>query len=481
MNIFISKNTVLFRTQFSEKYDLVQKFRGVQTALTYNSPFDFAEAGLIRRDKWDCWHTDVPFAISTDEAAPCRVNKEQMGGNHGRNDAVLIRVENHGKTIADIGSLWKDESGTVFTLLRIVSDEHLMFISENVGPSEDNYKFVREISGSLSYLSDGENTSPIPPSDEQSVTYLAPAVRYMKKQVFAFKDGTKKLVVTHIECDYAQILEEYEIINPATVAPALNAARPSGGFSRTPNLADFGKPMILYSMIYHILADGTVLCEFNYNKLTNVHFETCMGAMYQEKLDVYGGGIWRCLPKTLPFTAEEGNFDFSVPTSIAPGNFPKSFRVTKEYWENPELPPDRVVDYFRDNDEHDRLGFACGYLPVYDGKPEKRRENLTYSTNVYRTRKYYPIFMNGELDTVHGIMYKKYFTLNTDRASVYTIQLENKTYVYMDFFDNNVLNVPVKNNVTLFEKSPDVKYKVENGILTAESKHGYAVFTFENN
>ena len=35
-----------------------------------------------------------------------------------------------------------------------------------------------------------------------------------------------------------------------------------------------------------------------------------MGAMFQEKLDIYGGGMFRYIPKLLPFNCPDGKFDF---------------------------------------------------------------------------------------------------------------------------------------------------------------------------
>lgn len=49
-----------------KKYNLIQKFRGVENmTIRYNQPVDFMESGLMKKDKWDYWHIDVPFVLNT--------------------------------------------------------------------------------------------------------------------------------------------------------------------------------------------------------------------------------------------------------------------------------------------------------------------------------------------------------------------------------------------------------------------------------
>ncbi|MBE7025275.1 MAG: hypothetical protein E7408_04395 [Ruminococcaceae bacterium] len=477
MYIAIAKYHLLVKTPYSEKYDLVQKFRGIDlTHGTFNDPVDFMEAGLIRRDKWDCFHLDIPFAISNDEAVPCIINDTWIGAGHGHPCCVALYAPRHDKTIADVGSVWKDDAGVTFTLLHVATEDHLVFVSENIGTLCD-YKFVMQISGKLTYVSDGANTAPIPAGEEQSTVYLTRAYKFTKKRVIIIKDGKERILYGSAECDSARIEEEYELRNPATVAPALTAARPSGGFTDQPDLGDFGETMLIHRMRYHILPDGTVLCDFEHEKTMDIRFDRWLGAMYQEKLDVFGGAIHRRIPKTLPLTLSDGTFDFNTPVSLEKGIYPESDPlITKEFWATPASPPDRVVDYFRDKEGHDRLGFACGYLPLYDGVPEKRLKHLTHTGYFKNTRKVYPTFMNGDLSSVRGIAYKKYFKQNADRASFYSITFEGKTYVYADFIEERALEIPACGRVTLYEKSEDVSYEVKNNTIFVKGANGYAVF-----
>ncbi len=477
MFISVSKGTALFLTPFSEKYDLIQKYRGADGGnVPYNNTVDCVEGGLMLREKWDFWHIDIPFSISNDEAPALTVNGDHIGANHGQPGGISLYLPGHDKTLADIGSLWKDADGTIFTLLYINAGS-VAFVSENIGPSETEYAFKDHIAGTLTHVADAVHTSSVTPGEEISGKWIEPVNRHTKRQILAYKDGKAQIVTHGAICDYAEIHEEYDIVNPASMVRALHENRPQGGYTAFPGA--MGDTMIKCRYIYRIAGDGTVVVDFSYEKMQDVRFEVCRGAMFQEKLDAYGGGIYRYIPKTLPLDTPEGIFDFSAPLSTAPGPFPREKFVTAKYWENPASPPDRIVDILQDQEGHDRIGFACGYLPVYDGVPEKRIPNLDAAIHVIRSRKGYPFFMSGNLTKMHGIAYKKYFDISTDNAFVYTIPCNGKTYIYMDFFAEKTLSVPTSGHVRLYEKSADITYKIENGTLSATGKKGYAVFICE--
>ncbi len=479
MILCLANGFATLRTPFNEKYDLIQKFRGMETSsILYNQPVDFMESGLMQKDKWDYWHIDIPFALNTDEAVPAYVNDCFIGANHGHHGAVSVYAPAHRKTVADVGSLWKDDNGVKFTLMRVESEDHLLFLSENTGENVENYAFITKIEGKLVYLENGENTAEIRP-EKHGATDLRRAIRYKDKRAVAFTNGKERVVFGEVSCDYAEIREEYEIINPATVAEALRVARPKGGYQKQPDLADYGQPMLSCKITYRIENDGTILSVFNYKKLMNVRFQRFMGIMYQEKLDVYKGGIWRYFPKALPFTTEEGTFDFSTPTPIVGQPFPRSMALTREYWQDNGSPCERAVDYFRDEKGYDKLAFASGFLPLYDGVPEIRNKQVSNVVSLKFTRKHYPTFADGDLTSVRGIGYKKYFTPTADKASYYKVTTEGKTFIYVDFFERTTLEIPVKGTPKCFEKSEGIAYKKENDKLVVTGEHGYGVFVEE--
>ena len=475
--ISIAKDVALVATPFDEKYDLINKFRGVVIdSVKYNNPVDFMESGLMRKGKWDCWHLDVPFSISNDEAVPAYINDCWIGANHGHHCAIEIFAPEHGKTLQDVGSVWKDEQGVLFTLLRIENRDCLLFVSDVLGSAED-YRFTLFIKGGLKYVKNGKNRKRITLSS-QRVTDLTPAIRYVRKDVFAYSNGRMERVQGTANCDYAEIQEEYEIINPATVAESLRNGRPRGGYDRLRNLADFGEPMLSCKLTYRILNDGTILVIFDYERLANVRFQRFMGVMYQEKIDVYSGGIYRYLPKTLPFLTSEGTFDFSKRVPITEKLYPKGGELTRNYWTDSQSPCDRVVDYFCDEEGRDKLAFACGYLPVFDGVAKKRKENKSAVTLKF-TRKHYPTFLEGDLSHIRGVAYKKYFIPQKNRACAYSVYFEGKTYIYVDVFGEKTLEFSACGKIRLLEKSDQISYEISNRIVKIKGNNGFAVFVCE--
>ena len=480
MKICVAMGFAVAVTSYDEKYNLIQKFRGLEKngSKLYNQPVDFMESGLMQKDKCDYWHIDIPFALNTDEAVPAFINGSFIGANHGHHGATAVYAPDHKKTVADVGSLWQDEAGVTFTLMRVENKDRLLFLSQNVGESVARYRFITNITGKLSFIENGINTTDIFPEKHGSAD-LRRAIRHKEKYVIAGVDGKEKLVQGEAECEYAEIHEQYEIINPATVADELRSRRPQGGYTAQPDLADFGSPMVACFLIYRFENDGTIYTKFDYKKLMDVHFEKWMGVMYQEKLDVYNGGIWRYFPKALPFTCDEGTFDFSTPTAIVGKPFPKSKALTREYWQDNASPCERAVDYFKDINGRDKLAFACGYLPLFDGEPKKRDAHVQNVVALKFTRKHYPTFWDGDVQDVKGIGYKKYFKPQQSNASYYKVSAENKTFIYADIFAQNELKIPLQGKVRLMEKQGDIEYSVQENTLILHGNKGFASFVEE--
>ncbi|MBQ4098391.1 MAG: hypothetical protein IJC72_03685 [Clostridia bacterium] len=468
---FIGIATII--TSLNEEYDIVHQFRHMDGgAVTANNPVEFHTVSI--KNKVTGQGTYI--AQASDEASPCQVNSDFIGGNHGQADAILVYSPAHGKTVSDVGAIYKDQNGVKFTLVRVQNEDYLLFISENVGESVTKYKFVRTITGNLDYIANGADTNGIKIVEQTERTYLSSAIRHKQRKLVGYIDGKPRTVESTLECDYAEIIEEYDIINPATVAPALTNERPNGGYTKTINLSDFGEPMVNHKMTYRFTPDGAVLCDFEVTALGDTVLERFFAVMHQGFHNLYGGVNHRYIPKLKTFTTDEGTFDFSVPYPLSGAPFPNCFYPSKEHNENPDYPTERFVDYSKDADGNLKLAFAMGYLPVFDGVPEVRKK-VNCPIFIIRTRKGYPHFMDGEFAHARGVAYKRYFFADKD-SSVYAIPYGEKKYIYFDFFESNTLSYPVSGKVTPFEIK-DAEYKIENGNLTVSSNKGFAVFIEE--
>lgn len=481
MFICLHQIEALFKMKFNEEYDFVHKFKGINdNNIYYNAPTDFTEAGITKND--DCWAIDIPFINATDEATPCRINDSYIGANHGHHGAVRVYSTSHGKTFKDIGSIWVDDKNVKFTLLRVYDENDLLFISENVGKNQNFYAFVTTISGKLAYLSDGENKDDITIEKQRTVD-LTKVNRYHKKTVYGVTNGKREKVLPASSingCDYGEIDEEYDIVNPSTIAPELTQKRPKNGYTENPNLALFGKPMVNVKNLYRIMPPATVVVDFTYKFLHEVKFEFIMGVMAQDKRNIFGGGTYRYMPKTLPITTDEGRFDFGSRIPVIDGPYPRRKFVTKEYWMDQNSPSERIVDYFKDTNGNDKLAFSIGFLPVFDGTPENRSKQANDTIMLYYSKKLYPTFASTFKDTYHGVGYKTYFDTQKNNASYYTVNYDGKTYLYADFFENNNLEIALNGkNALLLEKYGNTNYVVENDTLKITSDKGFASFVLE--
>lgn len=482
MDISLHAEKLAIRTPFSASHNLVQCFRGVKAGiLDYNCPVDFLSAGLQKKNEPDIWHLDKVFALCTDESAPLIINGECIGSNHGHPGGVVVESLQHGKTLSDIGSFWRDDAGVLWSLLRIESCDRLFFLSENLRKSETDYEFKDEIAGNLSYVSHGENKNPIIVNSQYGQVQIYRAVRYIRRDLYYYKDGIRfDITGYHTDCDMAEIVEEYEVINPATVAESLRLNRPDNGYDTEPDLAT-GERMMKSVVKYQIQKDGTVICDFQHTRLQDVQWNEHMGIMYQSKCDLYEGGIYRYIPKTLPIPYEGKSFDFSVPFDSTKDPYPNNVLLTPDYFSNPDFPPDRQIDFIKREEGSTSIAFTGGFLPVFDGAPEIRKNKLSKAFLLRNTRKTYPYIASGRtLDSLHGVGYKKYFLQEDSRYSHYTVSYGDKTYIYLDIFTNEkieiTVDIPKGFEASLFEKSQNVSYTVEGDKIKICGSRGYAVF-----
>ncbi|MBE6930127.1 MAG: hypothetical protein E7463_07605 [Ruminococcaceae bacterium] len=481
----------VFCTPYSDQYDLLQFFRGILKGTNaYNCPVSFHTAGLRRRTHNDEWHIDTVLSFATDECVPQKINGEYIGANHAWPAGVVVFLPDHGKTVADVGSLWKDEAGLSWTLMRIGNEENLIFLSENIGESKVIFDFAREITGKLTYVSHGVHTDDIVPVSQHGGAQMSSANRYLKRSIYAYKDGKRFLVYGGAyDVDCGEIVEEYEIINPATVADALRAGRPEGGYTTDPDLA-VGEAMLHHSIIYRILGDGTMLVIFDHKRLQDVRWYGNMGIMYQEKNNVGNGGVWRVIPTLKPVEYKGKSYDFRVPYNTTDGEFPNGVRLTADLWENPEFPPDHQLDFIRRADGSCVAAFAGGYLPVYDGVPSVRIKNIDSAAMMVASRKTYPNF-SGEYiprgtavkdmpthDRSKGVAYRRYFAPEKEGACVNAYEYEGTTYVVMDFYgerENTLTYVLPEGSACQMVSSYGVELRREGDVLVGKGKQGTAL------
>ena len=474
------------RTAFSERYDLLQIMRGIESAPGQNSPVDFRLAALCDKGQTDIWHADRVLAFSTDECPPLVINGEDIGGNHGQPCLIRVTALDHNLSAKDTGSYWKDESGLGFTLMKTESRDTLLFLSDNIGPSDINFSFAKKITGRLARVDAGPVE--IVPQRQECGIQLTPAIRHTERKALCFKDGESAQIVNEVKgCERVEIREAYEIINPATVAEAIRSAR---NRENTVSPLNAGKALARMRLVYHFEDDGTVIIEFDAEALGGAKIECCLGVMHQLKCDAFGGGVSRYIPGLKPVTQCGKTYDFSRPYTMRRDTMPERLWLTSDTWLNTDAPPDRVIDFLNDVNGRKAVGFASGFLPVLDGEPPYRSRHITEAGTLVKSCKSYPTFLGGELNAkralegevdafgfsrIRGSAYRKYFMPTFDDALMYTIPYNDEEYVYMDFFTDEPkrLGLMPKQGQTVQTLFSNLPCMIEEERVFAEGRMGY--------
>ncbi len=489
MDVAVNKTYAVFRTPFSETEDLVQAFSGVRGGgVNDQDPVDFFYAGLVRKACPDIWHADRLLALSTDEAPPQVIAGADMGGNHALECAVAAETQGHGLAASDIGTLWRDERGIDWTFLRLLPDGRGLFASENLGPSDMEYAFAEEISGSLRR----EDGALLNVTGQQPHIPMASCIRHTERQITALKNGKWQRAERGMrDCDQARIREVYEIVNPVSAIRALRSGRPSAGYAGEQSLA-IGDAMLRAYILYTIHPDGVVVADFDYQALQPVPWQGFLGLMYQEKCRPASGSVRRYIPGLKPFSGGGVRYDFSLPRDIA-GPFPISFPAVPDTWADPEFPPDRQIEQILFGRSGPCVAFAAGILPVEDGRPEVRRRNAADALRLVSSRKSYLTFCGSSspaecarqsippFTRVRGAVYRAYYP--SDRASsCYLISHKGVQWLYADWMEKGgkrtarSFPVPQGFRPVLHELRGDVSWTLVNGALRMSGSRGCAVW-----
>lgn len=507
----ITYKTMAITTKYNEDTNITQTLVQKPATMDTNPIVDFRGAYLS--DIGTGEKKELLARIVADETNPPVINGMALGANHA---TVGINVEspNHGKTYADIGSVWVDESGNKFDLVRIPDENNLQFISFKSKSLTEAFNRVTTVNGNLTYVSDGVNTDPITVKSYGggNSSQIYPGVKDVSHTYEIVKDGVRipidiNAIGNTYSCDEFIVTEEYDIVNPYNVAENLRKNRPEGGYTENP-LTGIGDSIYHYKQILTVKPDGTIFTEVDHQVLVDINTIDLYGYQFYVKKDVFGGGVFRQLPATKEFKDSKGRtYDMSLPLEYTPNSqyanydYPVNVTMDKSYWADESIVPSRVLDYYRDANGENVMGYMTGYLPLYDGEPSVRKDKAGTSIYMYdELMKAYPKLVStsglslekrAALTTagskIHGVSYRKYVDLTEfeNEKQYYTISHENMTYYYADFQTAGEITVDLEKagcvyDLTEFEKIGDISYKrVGDKIVITANEKGYIMLKAE--
>lgn len=498
LRVLSDQRGVWIRSPFSDRWDLVRTIgKGANGQINFHRTYlvDDPAAQATREPGGKA----ILIHACGDDSTPWSINGTYIGGNHGCSDGRGLTIKNHGLTTDDIGSAWKDEAGETFYVIKIVDPDNVWVLSENKGEGPI-WKFNKTIKGNeLKRVPNGE----ILKIEANKMIQITPACRIKEQKYLA--DGETPLEQgKEIECDFLDVVEDYDIINPGSL---LTDIIKNPGEERD-FAADHLEAVINNHIIYQFQPNGACVVTHKSTALQPFH----LGAMGFIQSAALQQGSFQThdyyIPKTRPFVRDGARYDFrSVQDfrNLPEGRFYFSLRdrfKMKDSIESPENLPDRFIQFLGSTNDFGTsrdVGYAIGYSLINGitiPKERAKRTSMALALNNY-TSKTYPYAVRGwsmknpiPAGTVFDcVAYRHYFdpTAFKKPTCVYWHQEGDAYVVYIDYHrsvDGDVVKLPgflVGKPFSVVEKTPSVTLSTKNTIpseglaISVRDGYGYLV------
>ena len=439
---------VFIRSAFSPQEDLL-----VRVGKGSNGQVNFSNVWLISASS-GMGEADLKTGrlihANGDDSTPWNINGTYIGANHGCSDARELTCKGHGRTAGDLGSIWTDEAGSQFCLIKIVDSDRLWLLACNTGKG-DVWRFNRKYVGST--LRSESRAAALTFTDVRMVQ-LRPACRIRAQQYLL--DGKTPLGdAKPASCRYFDIVEEYDIVNPASLLRDMTA---HPGMERD-FVADHLDGVIRNRIVYRFHPNGANVIYYDAQALQDFRLGY-MGfvqsaRLHKGKYDAHEYYI----PKTVPFTQDGRAHDFQtmVDYSARPQS-PLRFQPANNNVEDPQNLPERFIQFLgrREGGQTVRqVGYALGYSLIHGlTRPAERAKNANRAIMLYTSSKSYPVAIDGKMARIvpagtrfHCVAYRQYFRPGAQgRATcVYWHEEKDDTVIYIDYHqsvERDVVRLP---------------------------------------
>lgn len=407
-----------------------------------------------------------------DDPAPYRAMGTTIGANHGY-AMYSVSCAVHGKTAADIGSVYTD--GTAQYVIVGINGANALWITRRT----DNG--VVPVA-TFSHVSGGVNTASIVGT---AATFNQMYPPFSNRTIQVFVDG---IMVEEHEAeiyysDSVQFVETYDVLEKNDIVEWFVS---TGGPGPVPAPAATPAFSVSITYCYDIEGQCTIYTDFLARKsiaLQDIMF--VMGVRMNTGVD---GEIQYYIPKTLPVTHEGVAYDYANIDSADTSAWSGRLNFTPARCEPTGILADRVVQL------SDHYGFAMGYLPVQDAGLAERRANATVkalqisnsSGKVYMSAIDKGAITLAAGDYFSAIAYRNIVLRSEARTSQYAVRTNGADYLYIDWHVSGVDRVPVPPDFVgrefeVVEKSSNVsvlsKALTSNLIVSvgASASYGYLI------
>lgn len=353
-----------------------------------------------------------------DDSAPYRIFGTTVGANHGYSKTT-VTLASHGKTNADVGSIWSDGSKQ-WVIVEIISTSQISITSR-----ADNTAFA---SGTLTHVSGASSTGSMTPTAAVASAWF-PVSR--NRNLTCSVDGVSvdlSSVASYSYKSNATFCESYDIMAKADIVEwiILNKG--------TALLYYYAAPSITVSMSYRFDTRGGCTISTDFAALKAISAFQDIMFTQSVKMNTSNGAVNFYIPKTLPFVHESVNYDFSVPTSLDSTTLATRINFTAARCVADGQLADRVIQL------NNTIGYATGYLPVLDTASSVRRTNASNKAlQISEAKKTYMSCIDGlKTSLVAGdyfrtVCYRNYFEVSSARTACYVVESGQGDYLYVDY------------------------------------------------
>ena len=437
------------------------------------------------------------------------------GANHGPM-AIRLTFDGHGLDDSWVGTQWESESGEKWTLCKIDHKNAIRFMSDDF-VSSTSWQHKNSMdggvkNGTIKCLDTEEKYAgkELTFTNQQTGQMIFPITKNHVKTYTAYRNGEEIpldiFTYEELNCDKLVMDETYILTDPRKLPELLRELKgewtPEIGYA-------LGEEIISYHQRIIVDEESSVIVELDHEILTDMANTKVMyiGYCYYPRYNL-GGGTYRYIPGSKPFTYSGINYDFTTPNLIYTTgkaddyyaeNYPNGY-IGKIMWgevmEDGVTPKitNRTIDYMRNADGSTAVAFASGFLPVGDRSYEKSPSTLATNESYYfyKSLKSYPLFkVQKELvkgDPYKGVVYRKFS--DTERAgsdvSVYDIEYDGESYFFIDCLeavDGKKITLPASfdaDTAEVYDISTtayaEIDYEISgNSITVTGDKNAYLV------
>lgn len=408
-----------------------------------------------------------------DDIAPVHVNSATLLANHSYYCAYMS-VANHGKTTADIGSIYSN-GGKEYVLVGIASPNHLQVALKNANSSSAG----QYPTGTYVYVSGGASTNDLvvtgvstgdqfyPPAEDSPLT--------IKVDDLVLKETSGEFNYTKT-CSFSEafrLLPYDELISWYISKGAGGTYDPSGS------------EILSFSVVYEFDHEANCTIYMDYATVNPFIMQDIMGiqAANVGNTDNY------YIPKTVAFEQGGQTFNYSLmePSDKVSTTIGQSIKFTSSTLDGSAISSDRWIVTNGQN------RFAMGFLPEGSAGANRATNVTTFTCEIRgNTDKIYPRlldiddFPSTRGDHWGGIAYRNVHVPIGSTTCFYTVRTRGNDYLYMDWHDVSgmeYLDIPEDLNGREFEvvesRNADLLSYTLAGTITVNPKclgdYGYLV------